>query len=61
MVGDRYGDVELAHAAGGRGVLVLTGYGSGDYEYHRQEWPRQPDWVLQDLAAAVDVILKELQ
>ena len=61
VVGDRYGDVELAHAAGGRGVLVLTGYGSGDYEYHRQEWPRQPDWVLPDLAQAVDVILKELQ
>jgi D-glycero-D-manno-heptose 1,7-bisphosphate phosphatase len=42
-------------------VLVLTGFGSGDYEYHRQQWPRQPDWVLQDLAEAVDVILKELR
>lgn len=61
VVGDRYVDVELAHAAGGRGVLVLTGYGSGDYEYHRHQWPHQPDWVLRDLDEAVSVILKELQ
>jgi D-glycero-D-manno-heptose 1,7-bisphosphate phosphatase len=61
VVGDRYGDVELAHAAGGRGILVLTGYGSGDYEYHRHEWTRQPDWVLKDLGEAVDVIVKELR
>ena len=61
VVGDRYGDVELAHAAGGRGLLVLTGYGSGDYEYHRHEWPRQPDWVVENLDKAVDVILEELR
>ncbi len=61
VVGDRYGDVELAHAAGGRGILVLSGYGRGDYEYHRQEWPRQPDWVVEDLDHAVRVILKELR
>jgi D-glycero-D-manno-heptose 1,7-bisphosphate phosphatase len=61
VVGDRYVDVELAHAAGGRGVLVLTGYGSGDYQYHRHQWPRQPDWVLRDLDEAVTVILKELR
>jgi D-glycero-D-manno-heptose 1,7-bisphosphate phosphatase len=57
VVGDRYADVELAHGVGGRGVLVLTGYGLGEYEFHRAEWPRQPDSVVDDLSAAVDVIL----
>jgi D-glycero-D-manno-heptose 1,7-bisphosphate phosphatase len=57
VVGDRYGDVELAHGVGGRGVLVLTGYGRGDYEFHQQEWARQPDWVVEDLSEAVDAIL----
>jgi D-glycero-D-manno-heptose 1,7-bisphosphate phosphatase len=43
---------------GGRGVLVLTGYGRGEYELHQQEWPRQPDFVVEDLSEAVDAILK---
>ncbi len=32
VVGDRYADVEMAHTAGGRGILVMTGYGRGEYE-----------------------------
>jgi len=60
VVGDRYADVELAQGVGGRGVLVLTGYGRGEYELHRQEWPRQPEAVVEDLSAAVDAILGEL-
>jgi D-glycero-D-manno-heptose 1,7-bisphosphate phosphatase len=59
VVGDRYADVQLAHAVGGRGILVLTGYGRGEYELHRQEWPRKPDFVAEDLSQAVDVILEE--
>lgn len=60
VVGDRYLDVALAHAAGGRGVMVLSGYGRGEYEFHRHEWPRQPDLVADNLQAAVDMILKAL-
>ncbi len=60
VVGDRYADVELAQGVGGRGVLVLTGYGRGEYEFYRQEWLRQPDFVAEDLSAAVDAILGEL-
>jgi D-glycero-D-manno-heptose 1,7-bisphosphate phosphatase len=58
VVGDRYGDVELAQVAGARGVLVLRGYGRGEYEYRRSEWPRQPDLVAEDLAQAVEMILE---
>jgi D-glycero-D-manno-heptose 1,7-bisphosphate phosphatase len=61
VVGDRYGDVELAHRAGGKGVLVLSGYGRGEYELHREEWPRQPDLVTEDLAEAVDYMLREMK
>jgi D-glycero-D-manno-heptose 1,7-bisphosphate phosphatase len=60
VVGDRYADVELAHGVGGRGVLVLTGYGRGEYELHRQEWAHQPDSIAEDLSEAVDRILEEL-
>ena len=60
VVGDRYADVKLAHAVGGRGVLVLTGYGRGEYELHGAEWARQPDHVVEDLSEAVDAILEGL-
>ncbi len=60
VVGDRYGDVVLAHATGGRGVLVLTGYGRGEFQHHHEEWPRQPEQVVEDLSEAVTFILKEL-
>jgi len=61
VVGDRYADVALAHAAGGRGVLVFSGYGRGEYELHRSEWPRQPDLVTENLDTAVEVILREMR
>jgi D-glycero-D-manno-heptose 1,7-bisphosphate phosphatase len=59
VVGDRYGDVELAHGVGARGILVRTGYGDEDLRQNGASWPKQPDFVADDLAAAVDWILRE--
>jgi D-glycero-D-manno-heptose 1,7-bisphosphate phosphatase len=58
VVGDRYADVAMAHAVGALGLLVRTGYGRGDLEYHGAEWPRQPDAIVEDLAEATDWILR---
>ena len=58
VVGDRYGDVELAQANGGRGVLVRTGYGAEDLRVNSASWVQQPDFVADDLADAVDWILR---
>lgn len=59
-VGDRYADLEMAHASGGRGVLVMTGYGRGEYELHHETWPRQPDALAGNLTEAVRLILPAL-
>ena len=59
VVGDRYADLEMAHAAGGRGILVMTGYGRGEYELHRARWPMQPDALAEDLTEAVRRILND--
>ena len=56
-VSDRYADLEMAHAVNGRSALVLTGYGRGEYEWNRSKWPRQPDYVVENLEDAVDAIL----
>jgi D-glycero-D-manno-heptose 1,7-bisphosphate phosphatase len=61
VVGDRYADLEMSHATGGRGILVMTGYGRGEYELHRGKWAKQPDAVAKNLSEAVRLILQSLQ
>jgi D-glycero-D-manno-heptose 1,7-bisphosphate phosphatase len=57
MVGDRYGDVELARNAGLRSAFVLSGYGRGEWEFQRDTWKHQPDVVCENLLEAVKVIV----
>ena len=57
MVGDKATDVDMAHNAGLKGILVKTGYGEkvvrGDYQ-HRTK----PDYLAADLAKAIDWIIE---
>lgn len=57
FVGDRRSDIELGHIAGGKSILVRTGYGEGELAWHVERWPRTPDFVAADLSEAVDWIL----
>ncbi len=61
VVGDRYADVEMARRVGALGVLVRTGYGRGEFEWHAANWPAPPDHVADDLTQAVDWILGRMQ
>lgn len=54
MVGDKISDVGVAHAVGAAGVLVLTGYGRGEWEHRRQLWSVKPDHIAEDLLDAVE-------
>ena len=57
MVGDRYGDVELARNAGVNSAFVLSGYGRGEWEQHRAEWKHAPDLVSENVLEAVQAII----
>ena len=57
MVGDRYGDVELARNAGLHSAFVLSGYGRGEWEYQRTAWKQEPDIVSENLLEAVKTIV----
>ena len=61
MVGDRGKDVEFAHRMGARGILVLTGYGRGEWEYGQSQWGKRPHHVAWDLFDAVQWILLQEQ
>ena len=61
LVGDRYTDVATAANAGVKGILVLTGYGRGEFEFIKDQAPVQPVYVAQDLADAAAWILADLK
>jgi D-glycero-D-manno-heptose 1,7-bisphosphate phosphatase len=57
IVGDRYGDVAAGHAVGTRGALLATGHGTDELALH-DEWPRPPEFIAENLLAAVQTILR---
>jgi len=60
MVGDRWSDLKCGNKAGTQSILVLTGYGRGDLEYIGPGQQVQPDFVADDLPAAVDWIVPQI-
>jgi D-glycero-D-manno-heptose 1,7-bisphosphate phosphatase len=61
VVGYRHSDVEVAHCAGARSILVRTGFGEGQLAWHAKNWLHQPEFVAVDLPEAVEWILQEVQ
>ena len=57
VVGDRWGDVGAARAAGAKGVLVRTGYGRAAAAAPKPNL--QADWIADDLAGAAAWILSQ--
>lgn len=58
VIGDRLTDIELAHRAGLKGILVTTGYGLGDIDYVLPRSFLKPVYVARDLLRAVQWIIK---
>jgi D-glycero-D-manno-heptose 1,7-bisphosphate phosphatase len=57
LAGDKAADIEAIRRVGGKGILVLTGYGREEQEDKREA---QPDFVAQDLLeAAYWILLQE--
>jgi D,D-heptose 1,7-bisphosphate phosphatase len=57
MVGDMRKDVQAGRNAGTKGILVMTGYGTGE----KADEDPHPDYVAPDLPAAVEWILKDME
>jgi len=54
LVGDKASDLVPARTVGAGAVLVLTGYGRGEWEYRRARFEPEPDHVAGDLLDAVE-------
>lgn len=57
VIGDRGADIEFAQRIGAKGILVLTGYGKGEWEYLKDRWKVKPDHIAPHLYDAVRWIL----
>jgi len=60
LVGDKGSDLVAARAVDARAVLVLTGYGLGEWEYRRDKLPVAPDHVAGDLLGAAEWAIERL-
>lgn len=60
LVSDKGSDLVAARAVGARAILVLTGYGLGEWEYRRGSLPVQPDHVADDLLGAAEWAIQRL-
>ena len=61
MVGDRISDSTFGHRLGLRTVMVMTGYGRGEFKYQRESWTDAPDHFAPDLRRAVEWIMQDLE
>lgn len=62
LIGDRYNDIHFAQENGLKAILVLSGYGMGEYTYQKKLWKSNPDFICTDLLEAANLICKnELQ
>ncbi len=58
VIGDRLLDIEFAHNANLPGILSLTGYGKGEFQYSMPHTSITPAGVAEDLLHAVQWILR---
>lgn len=58
-IGDRHTDMEFAHNARLKSVLVKTGYGLGEIEHILPRSSLKPEYIARDLLDAVQWILKK--
>ncbi|MCD4829663.1 MAG: HAD family hydrolase [Candidatus Cloacimonetes bacterium] len=56
MVGDKESDITFGRRAGLRTALVRTGMGESEFLQRRGQWALPPDFVVDDLAAAAELI-----
>lgn len=61
VIGDKIIDIQLAHSAGAKGILVLTGYGSEQIRTISADSEDRPDHVASNLYNAVEWILDEVR
>lgn len=56
MIGDRYKDIQLGQNIGLKTVMVMTGYGLGEFTFQKESWQKQPDFICKNVLDAAQLI-----
>lgn len=56
MIGDRYKDMEFAFKNGLKTIMVMTGYGLGEFTYQKDSWRQYPDFICDNILKAAETI-----
>jgi len=60
LIGDKISDMQTAMNAGCKALLVMTGYGRGEWEFNRSRLEKEPDYLAADLFDAAQWIVKDV-
>jgi D-glycero-D-manno-heptose 1,7-bisphosphate phosphatase len=60
LIGDKISDMQTAANAGCKALLVMTGYGRGEWEFNRSRLGKAPDYLAADLFDAAQWIVKDV-
>ena len=58
LIGDRHKDIEFASGNGIKAIMVLTGYGFGEYQHQKSNWSVNPDFICDNILDAAKLIQK---
>ena len=54
--------MQLSNSTGLKTIMVMTGYGLGEFTYQKKSWKKNPDFICDNLLEAAQFISKnELQ
>jgi len=59
VIGDRLVDIEMGKRMNIKSILVKTGYGLGEIDFCLEKSPYKPDFIEEDLLAAVKRIIED--
>ncbi|NOG45296.1 MAG: HAD family hydrolase [Calditrichaeota bacterium] len=58
MIGDRYKDIQFGQKNNLSTIMVLSGYGLGEFTYQRKSWDKHPDFICKNVLEAAMLIEK---
>lgn len=59
LIADNYESITMGREANITSIMVLTGYGLGEYEYNRLNWIKRPNFIARDLLDSVNWIIQQ--
>ncbi len=58
LIGDRYKDIQFGKNNNLKTIMVMSGYGLGEFTFQKENWPNHPDFICKNVLDAARLIKK---